>query len=152
MADTEVAADRYYLVSGDGKPDPSSGRVPKKLKYAAGGAGEESATAKHMPCYDPSTGALLDRLTYHMHILEMNGDSYRLKQSAANATRIQANEASPSHALRGRKASSATLHSPFSSEKPTSPMFLLVPFHFNLDSRISFEIKSTQNNGETPCK
>jgi DNA replication protein DnaC len=28
------------------------------------------------------TGALLDRLTHHVHILTMNGDSYRLKQSA----------------------------------------------------------------------
>lgn len=28
------------------------------------------------------TGALLDRLTHHVHILGMNGDSYRLKQSA----------------------------------------------------------------------
>ena len=27
------------------------------------------------------TGALLDRLTYHVHILEMNGESYRLNQS-----------------------------------------------------------------------
>ena len=27
------------------------------------------------------TGALLDRLTHHVHILEMNGESYRLQQS-----------------------------------------------------------------------
>ena len=31
------------------------------------------------------TGALLDRLTHHMHILEMNGDSYRLKGSRQDA-------------------------------------------------------------------
>jgi len=29
------------------------------------------------------TGALLDRLTHHVHILEMNGESYRLSQSRA---------------------------------------------------------------------
>ena len=28
-----------------------------------------------------SAGALLDRITHHVHILEMNGESYRLKQS-----------------------------------------------------------------------
>ena len=31
------------------------------------------------------TGALLDRLTHHVHILEMNGDSYRLATSQKRA-------------------------------------------------------------------
>jgi len=43
------------------------------------------------------TGALLDRLTHHVHILTKNGDSYRLKQSAgqrrAAAARAEQNQA-----------------------------------------------------------
>ena len=33
------------------------------------------------------TGALLDRLTHHVHILEMNGKSYRLAQSRSKQNR-----------------------------------------------------------------
>ncbi len=33
------------------------------------------------------TGALLDRLAHHVHSLELNGDSYRLKHSASRKLR-----------------------------------------------------------------
>ena len=45
------------------------------------------------------TGALLDRLTHHVHILEMNGESYRLKQSAGRRKAIGAKQDPASAAL-----------------------------------------------------
>ena len=42
------------------------------------------------------TGALLDRLTHHVHILTMNGVSYRLAQSTAR--RRPSKKAAPSDA------------------------------------------------------
>ena len=46
------------------------------------------------------TGALLDRLTHHVHILAMNGDSYRLKQSAGHRRSVLSHdEAEQSEAI-----------------------------------------------------
>lgn len=41
------------------------------------------------------TGALLDRLTPHVHILEMNGDSYRLNQSRKRKLKRPESESEP---------------------------------------------------------
>jgi DNA replication protein DnaC len=48
-------------------------------RFAAARESLVSATRELHP--ERLTGALLDRLTHHVHILEMNGDSYHLKQS-----------------------------------------------------------------------
>jgi DNA replication protein DnaC len=40
------------------------------------------------------TGALLDRLTHHVNILEMNGDCYRLNQSKKRQPKTAAKSSS----------------------------------------------------------
>lgn len=49
----------YAATDTDGAVDPISGEFPKKLHYCAGGVWKESRTSKYMPCYDPSTGAVI---------------------------------------------------------------------------------------------
>ncbi len=76
------------------------------------------------------TGALLDRITHHVHILEMNGENYRLKQSRSRsrtaseqprltalahrplprAGRRQPRGGRPSHGLRGQTAAETLVH------------------------------------------
>jgi hypothetical protein len=59
------------------------------------------------------TGALLDRLTHHVHILTMNGDSYRLKQSAgrrrAAATAVAAEQNQATAETRERRSAAPRL-------------------------------------------
>ncbi len=49
----------YFAAGSRGEPDPISGAPPRKLKYGVGGKWKESAAQKYMPCYDPSTGAVI---------------------------------------------------------------------------------------------
>ena len=55
------------------------------------------------------TGALLDRLTHHVNILEMNGESYRLNQSRS-------------------RMKSALLHGSDNSRKPPLPVIQAMRF------------------------
>lgn len=56
----KTAAKRgYFGVDANATPDAIGGAKPRKLRYCAGGVWKDSATEKYMPCYDPSTGAVI---------------------------------------------------------------------------------------------
>lgn len=50
---------RYFCAESDYPIDPISGERPIRLKFHAGGKWLESRTSKYMPCYNPSTGAVI---------------------------------------------------------------------------------------------
>jgi malonate-semialdehyde dehydrogenase (acetylating) / methylmalonate-semialdehyde dehydrogenase len=60
MLATDVSLENRYFSSVNEYPrDPIGGEQPLRLKFHAGGQWLESKTSKYMPCYDPSTGAVI---------------------------------------------------------------------------------------------
>jgi malonate-semialdehyde dehydrogenase (acetylating) / methylmalonate-semialdehyde dehydrogenase len=53
------ACDRYLFEDPSLAADAISGERPRKLRYGVRGGWKDSTTSKHMPCYDPSTGAVI---------------------------------------------------------------------------------------------
>ena len=70
------------------------------------------------------TGALLDRLTHHVNILEMNGDSYRLAQSRGRKG-IAINQGQDRLALAGQSAQAPASY--IESAGTWAPSAFLVP-------------------------
>src|SRR5208337_3044337 len=56
---SNLIQERYFFNDDREKADPISGEKPIKLKYFSGGRWLESKSGKYMPCYDPSTGAVI---------------------------------------------------------------------------------------------
>jgi malonate-semialdehyde dehydrogenase (acetylating)/methylmalonate-semialdehyde dehydrogenase len=57
MADS--SDNRYFFEDSKIDADPISGKKPIKLKFHANGQWIESKTGNYMPCYNPSTGAVI---------------------------------------------------------------------------------------------
>ena len=53
----------------------------RQLRGGTPGSRDPKIERCRIPTNSPPTGALLDRLTHHVHILELNGESYRLEHS-----------------------------------------------------------------------
>jgi hypothetical protein len=73
------------------------------------------------------TGALLDRLTHHVHIQEMNGDSYGLKQSRRKRKPPADRLTIPSERASGEKGLFRCAPEPFFPRNTILVDFLLVP-------------------------
>lgn len=56
---TERQWDRYYFEASNDTEPPESEPQPIRLKYHAGGKWRVSETRTYMPCYNPSTGAII---------------------------------------------------------------------------------------------
>ena len=71
------------------------------------------------------TGALLDRLTHHVNILEMNGESYRLNQSRRRQTPTRTEPTTATRGwktpLRARATPQCLLWLPVENSGPTDP-------------------------------
>jgi malonate-semialdehyde dehydrogenase (acetylating)/methylmalonate-semialdehyde dehydrogenase len=59
MDDAALSAERYYFQDDSVAIDVISKKRPIKLKYHAGGKWIESKSTNYIPCYDPSTGAII---------------------------------------------------------------------------------------------
>lgn len=55
----QLTTDRYFFNDERLSPDSISNERPIRLKYHAGGKWIESKTSEYMPCYNPSTGAII---------------------------------------------------------------------------------------------
>ena len=54
-----MTTQRYFTSDDSYAIDPISQERPKRLRYYAGGQWKDSKTTNYMPCYNPSTGAVI---------------------------------------------------------------------------------------------
>ena len=54
-----MTTQRYFFNDDTLAVDPISQERPKRLRYYAGGQWKDSKTPNYMPCYNPSTGAVI---------------------------------------------------------------------------------------------
>ena len=84
---TVVLTDRRQRSRGDNLPRAEPVQWQGTVGPNGSGQGSPNTEILSLPSEtfgsERLTGALLDRLTHHVHILEMNGESFRLNHSRA---------------------------------------------------------------------